>query len=46
MSIKHENEILTGYPIALNEIKRLSGIYSVYGKAISKFMAPTKYGGN
>ena len=52
MSIKHENEILTDYPIALNGIKRLSGIrslkvtYSAYGRIISKFTGPTKSGGS
>ena len=46
MSTKYVNEILTDYPIASNEIRNLKAIYSVYGKATSKSMVLTKYGGN
>ena len=46
MNTKHENEILTGYPIVSNETGCLSEIYSEYGKAILKSMASTKDGGS
>lgn len=45
-SIKYENEALTDYPIASNEIKSLKTIYDVYRKTTSKSMVLTKYGGN
>ena len=46
MNTKRVIEILIGCLIASSEIRNLKAIYSEYGRVISEFMVPTKYGVN